>query len=141
MSMRTNPGRVVIIRSEEQIDVKMNHLKNLIREAAFYPAELELRKYVEARSLPQNRLFWEWMTEIAIAFSIGAIEYKSSEIHDLVCHKFLGYYERVVESETIRQLRTTTHPKKLDKGEFHLFLERIDACGGAWGQADLPRPF
>ena len=95
-------------------------------------------------TLDYKAVFWIWMRELASAFTkrsanlIGKIDkstgvayktnYSAEEMHDIVCHTFLGYTGTRKINKTVIQssLRTITYPTDLDRGDFYHFMWEID---------------
>lgn len=74
-------------------------------------------------------VFWIWMRALAKSFSErGEANYADQEIHDIVCHKFLGYtQERTIGRTVVKPaLRTITYPKKLNRSEFFNLLRELE---------------
>ena len=55
-------------------------------------------------------------------------EYTPEQIHDIVCHKFLGYTEQRTIGKTVVKpaLRTITYPEKLKRPEFFNLLRDLE---------------
>lgn len=74
-------------------------------------------------------VFWIWMRAMAKSFSErGKDDYTAEQIHDIVCHKFLGYTQarKIGRTEVMPALRTITYPEKLKRAEFFNFLREIE---------------
>lgn len=74
-------------------------------------------------------VFWIWMRAMAKSFSErGKEDYNADQLHDIVCHKFLGYTEKRTIGRTVVQpaLRTITYPTKLKRAEFFNLLREIE---------------
>ena len=92
-----------------------------------------------SRSLPQNDLYWEWMTHIADAINAQKkSDFSKEEVHDWMLHNFLGYEDaqQIGRVEIKPQLKTTT---KLTVGEMHFYMSQVDAWAADCG-IYLPRP-
>lgn len=92
-----------------------------------------------SRSLSQNALYWQWITEITsfINEKNGA-DFTIDEIHMRMKHDFLGYTaEKQVGSSTIPpQLKSTT---KLTKGEMFHYMLQLESHWAQFGLL-LTRP-
>jgi hypothetical protein len=85
------------------------------------PLRIEVREGRKEKTLSQLALFWLWCREIG-----QKIRYSADDTHDLLCHRFLGYYTLDIDGNHIRQLRTITRPQPLDVGDMHHFMNQID---------------
>lgn len=91
----------------------------------------------DKRSLPQNNLYWEWMTRLGQHFSKSGAKYSSEEMHDLMRHKFLGYVNKKIGNTELQpQLRSTTD---LTKKEFSEYMMKIEVWAAEHGCL-LPYP-
>lgn len=109
--------------------------------------------YVKKDLQPYKAVFWIWMRQLAEAFTKrdkahwavddgrrknitkdtpGAFwvdkHYTDAEMHDLICHKFLGYTpERTLGKTVIKSaLITITYPEQLKGNEFGELLMKIE---------------
>ena len=89
--------------------------------------EVIVQPPVETRTIAQNRLYWQWMEELAKYFTANGRPLTKDQAHDLMCHKFLGYHTRKIGETEITSLRSTTWPKRLDTGEMGYYMDQIDA--------------
>lgn len=97
----------------------------------------------DKRSLPQNNLYWEWMSRMSNFFgSRGAINDKGQRVskedmHDLMRHMFLGYVEKRVGNTKLEpQLKSTTDLSKSEMSEYMIKVE----VWAAECKCYLPRP-
>jgi hypothetical protein len=121
----------VLIRSVDELTERLEYLKvDLVRRNAF-PVRLDIKKYVNKRSLNQNALVHFWFAEIAEYLTSRGRETNEVQVKLLMKHKFLGYEDIELGSMTIeRQLRETSG---LDTGEMFQFMEQIDAWSSGIG--------
>jgi len=119
-----------IIRGVEEIDERLKFLAADLRRRNTWPMRLDVKKHTNPRTLDQNSLFWMWCDQLASYLTAKGRPMTKDDVHDLMCHLFLGYEERKLGGEIVRTLRGTS---KLDKGEFHHFLEQMDAKAVEWG--------
>ena len=80
-------------------------------------------------TLSYKAVFWIWMRALAAAFTErGQDAYTDAQMHDLMCHKFLGYTTQRTIGKTVIEpaLRTITYPEDLLPGEFYHFLQEIE---------------
>ena len=79
-------------------------------------------------TLDYKAVFWIWMAAIAKQLTDRGHPITADEVHDLVCHKFLGYTKpRTIGKTRIESaLRTITYPKQLDRAAFYHFLREIE---------------
>ena len=117
-------GAYWIIRGREELDERLEFLKKHLLEKDVWPLRLDIKKFQNRRSLDQNALFWVWCEAMAEFFTEGGQPMKKQHVHDLLCHKFLGYVDHLIQGEKITKLRGTSG---LDKGEFQHFMEQVDA--------------
>lgn len=78
---------------------------------------LDISEKKSKRSIPQNALYWAWLT--VIENTTGNCK---DDLHEFFKQKFLGYEVNEVLNETIEKLRTTT---KLNTKSFTDYLECI----------------
>lgn len=116
-----------LIRGVEEIDERLAFLKEYLIEKADWPIALEIKKYRNKRSLNQNALFWVWCVEARDYFNKKnpPKPLTKDDMHDLFCHLFLGYEDKVVGSTVINNVPRGT--SNLDTGEMFAFMERIEA--------------
>ena len=92
--------------------------------------QVDFKPLGEDSTETQMGTFWLWMKTLADYFNTKPSEAKKltkDDIHDLVCHKFLGWYEKKVAGEMRMYPVTLTKPKKKTKQEKSEFLSKIDA--------------
>jgi hypothetical protein len=76
------------------------------------------------RSISQSNLFWMWMTEMAEHFASKGVENSTKDqMHDLMCHKFLGTITVTVGKTQITRLKSL---RDLDKGDMLYFMRQMD---------------
>ena len=73
-------------------------------------------------------VFWIWCKQLSKAFSTDDKEYSVDDIHDIMCHKFLGYTDRRQVGNTWIEpaLITLTYPKRKTKERMCVLLSQID---------------
>lgn len=110
-----------IISSSQYLPSVMKELETLIDKHGF------IKMVVTAgsnKSVSQNNLFWMWMTEMANYFASKAVENSTKDqMHDLMCHKFLGNITVTVGKTEITRLKSL---RDLDKGDMLHFMRQID---------------
>ena len=74
--------------------------------------EIEAKELGDTYTEKQLDTFWEWMGRLAAHFSRKGSIFNKDDMHDLTCHMFLGYEDRLVGKTSIRALRTLTWPRK-----------------------------
>jgi hypothetical protein len=114
-----------LIRGPEELDMRLKFLRQALLDLGMWPCRLDIKKYNAKRSLNQNALMWMWFQEIADHLTRKGHEYTKDDVHDLMCHKFLGYEDRRIGELVIENQLRTTSP--LDTGEMHRFLELVEA--------------
>ena len=110
-----------IISSSQYLPSVMKELYTLIDKHGF------IKMVVTAgsnKSVSQNNLFWMWMTEMANYFASKGVENSTKDqMHDLMCHKFLGHITVTVGKTEITRLKSL---RDLDKGDMLHFMRQID---------------
>jgi hypothetical protein len=110
-----------IISSSQYLPSVMKELETLIDKHGF------IKMVVTAgsnKSVSQNNLFWMWMTEMANYFASRGVENSTKDqMHDLMCHKFLGNITVTVGKTEITRLKSL---RDLDKGDMLHFMRQID---------------
>ena len=95
----------------------IQEITKLLTESPNKTFRLTVKVWRESRSLSQNNLYWKWLGEIAKQQSIS----KDAEIwHEI----FKKYYcpEKVINEHI--SIKST---KKLDVGEMHFYLNRVES--------------
>jgi len=81
-------------------------------------------------TMDYKSVFWIWMRHLATSFTERdrSKDYLPDQMHDLLCHKFLGYTkERIIGKTVIKPaLRTITYPKDLNRGQFYDLMRNIE---------------
>jgi len=110
-----------IISSSQYLPSVMKELNTLIDKHGF------IKMVVTAgsnKSVSQNNLFWMWTTEMANYFASKGVENSTKDqMHDLMCHKFLGNITVTVGKTEITRLKSL---RDLDKGDMLHFMRQID---------------
>ena len=82
-------------------------------------------------TLDYKAVFWIWMDTMAKSFTQrdkdGQV-YSRQDMHDLICHKFLGYDEpRTIGKTSIKAaLKTLTYPKQMGPGDLYDLLQKVE---------------
>lgn len=122
-----------LFNSQQELDERGHYLFATLRKfIADHPGERVRVKwdvYSDPRSLNQNALYWMWVDRVAGHFTDkNQRNYSKDYFHVRFRHKWLGYSALTFDEDAsfiiADQLRSTT---SLDKGEFHRYLEQIDA--------------
>ena len=95
----------------------IQEITKLLTESPNKTFRLTVKVWRESRSLSQNNLYWKWLGEIAKQQNIS----KDAEIwHEI----FKKYYcpEKVINEHI--SIKST---KKLDVGEMHFYLNRVES--------------
>lgn len=113
-----------IVNSQFKLACFLKHLHEEYEQHKYL--RIELRAGAE-RSLSQNALWALWARE-QIAPFLGITE---EQTRMLMYHMFLGYHDETIKGPKgdlviDHQLRTTTRPHRLTKGEMHDFLTRVE---------------
>ena len=112
-----------LIRGEQELETRLGFLAGHLKEKGVWPIRLDIKKHTNPRSLSHNALFWMWMSQLETYFTGKGRQCTKDDMHDLMCHKFLGYEHRVIGQTEIHKLRGT---KRLDAGEFQRLMEQVD---------------
>ncbi len=86
--------------------------------------EVIVRKPKSVRSLDQNELYWEMITQMADYFG-----YEKSEMHSLMVYKFLTEFKEVFNNK-VPVIKSTT---ALTTSEFNDYLEKIKSWSFDYG--------
>lgn len=101
-----------------------------------FPACIEVTQ--KKKTLDYKAVFAIWMRHLAKSFTerdkSGTV-YTDKQMHDLMCHQFLGYTpQRFVGKTVIKPaLRTITYPQDLSRGEFFDFLRKVETWANGVG--------
>ena len=100
--------------------------------------EIEVRPAKDSRTLPQNDLYWMWCSTAAKHFSTEEAKYTKNDMHDIFCHKFLGYTDGKIigTTEFKPELRSTTG---LKVDEMHEYMNKVEVWCAEHGLL-LPTP-
>lgn len=97
------------------------------------------------RSINQNDLYWMWLGEICdqanVKLPYTYVEEETGEeitidvmnkeeLHEWMCHEFLGYVTKRIGRKDVTQLKGTS---KLLKGEMYFFMQQVDAWAHSKG--------
>lgn len=86
-----------------------------------FPLRLKITR--ARRTLPQNALYWQWLTVMGEHFTGKGYPLTKDDAHDLMRHKFLGHETKTIGKTEITKLRSTAD---LDKGEMTDYMTQID---------------
>ena len=110
-----------IISSRQYLPSVMAEIEEMVEKHGFVKLVVSAGSN---RSISQNNLFWMWMTEMAEHFASKGVENSTKDqMHDLMCHKFLGNITVTVGKTQITRLKSL---RDLDKGDMLHFLRQID---------------
>jgi len=86
-------------------------------------------------SLDYKAVFWIWMRHLAKSFTERGRDTRPQEMHDLMCHRFLGYTgkRKIGNTELQPAMKTITYPSNLTLPDFHHFLSQIEEWGAEVG--------
>jgi hypothetical protein len=86
-------------------------------------------------TLDYKAVFWIWMQAFAKSFTERGRKTTSKEMHDLMCHQFLGYTEERHIGKTVIKpaLRTITYPEELTRPAFYDFMRNIEMWASGVG--------
>lgn len=110
-----------VISSHQYLPSVMKEIADMVDKNGFVKVSVSAGSN---RSISQNNLFWMWMTEMANYFASKGVENSTKDqMHDLMCHKFLGNITVTVGKTEITRLKSL---RDLDKGDMLHFLRQID---------------
>ena len=89
------------------------------------PLEIIVRPHVRDRSGAQNRLYWQWVTQIA-----NSAGWHKDAVHEDLAKRFLPLIEQA-GPDGVRQIRTST--ASLNVREFTDYLRSIEVFAAEWG--------
>lgn len=132
----------VKVESKLKIDERLSTIKNILLAWDYdKPCKLEIKKYVDARSLSQNALMHMWFNQIYNRFTAMGIMVPITEFHGdeivivgeepitvedvklMMKHKFLGVKDVVRGKLVIKDQLVST--SSLDTGEMTFFLDQV----------------
>ena len=96
-------------------------------------------KKTNSRSLPQNKLYWEWLK--IIADYLG--EYDKDEVHEILKHKFLAKKQIEIVSKATGEIESTkinTSTTKLTTKEMSEYMDEINRWALNFLGIFLPTP-
>ena len=105
-------------------------IKEFMDKWDFGEGKLDVRITRISKTVGHKALFWIWMRQLAANFTKrGDEDYTAEQMHDLMCHKFLGYTKPGKIGKTVIKpaLITITYPEQLKGTDFGHFLSLIDA--------------
>ena len=128
-------------------------IKIQLQEDIFYPHDAESVEYVKTLTqnkiytvnlvessslLPYKAVFWIWMKAMAESFTSRSKKnevFTADDMHDLMCHRFLGYVEskKIGQTTIMPTLRTLTYPQNLNPDEWYALLRQIEEWMGERG--------
>ena len=110
-----------IISSRQYLPSVMAEIEEMVEKHGFVKLVVSAGSN---RSISQNNLFWMWMTEMAEHFASKGVENSTKDqMHDLMCHKFLGTITVTVGKTQITRLKSL---RDLDKGDMLYFMQQMD---------------
>ena len=143
------PARYFKFDSVDDLEKKADYFLSVLRsELVKYngrPIQVSWKLYTSPRSLPQNKLYWKWVRILAEYWSkqYGVPIDPEQDMHPILVEQFLGRRDVVVFADDGREIYAVrgipVETKYLDKGEFHRYLELIDAWATQKGFV-LPHP-
>jgi len=91
---------------------------------------VKIRMVSQGSTLDYKAVLHIWFRAMAEQFSARdkARDYTAQDMHDLMCHRFLGYTEarKLGSTEIAPALRTLTYPRQLDRGELYGLCRKIE---------------
>lgn len=119
----------VKVESKLKIDERLSTIKNILLAWDYdKPCKLEIKQYVDARSLSQNALMHMWFNQIYNRFSamgimVGDEPITAEDVKLMMKHKFLGVKDVVRGKLVIKDQLVST--SSLDTGEMTYFLDQV----------------
>jgi hypothetical protein len=127
-------GEGFIYRDEDEQDAYLLECVKALF-AKHGPIRIKFTKYRKTHSRSQEKLFWVWMEDMDQKFYRRTKSTKEQKIdmHDLICHKFLGYSEKLVGKTVIKGLRTLNWPEPLETGEMARLMKQTERWAAEHG--------
>ena len=119
----------VKVESKLKIDERLSTIKNILLAWDYdKPCKLEVKQYVDARSLSQNALMHMWFNQIYNRFSamgimVGDEPITAEDVKLMMKHKFLGVKDVVRGKLVIKDQLVST--SSLNSGEMTYFLDQV----------------
>ena len=119
----------VKVESKLKIDERLSTIKNILLAWDYdKPCKLEIKQYVDARSLSQNALMHMWFNQIYNRFSamgimVGDEPITAEDVKLMMKHKFLGVKDVVRGKLVIKDQLVST--SSLNTGEMTYFLDQV----------------
>jgi hypothetical protein len=97
----------------------------------FSESACEVKIQAVGATLSHKAVFAIWMRHLAKSFTERDKTdkaYTALEMHDLMCHKYLGIVpaRMIGKTEIPASLRTITYPEDLSRSEFYVFLRDVE---------------
>ena len=107
-------------------------------QSSTLPIVINVKKYVEKRSLPQNALFHKWCGFVAKEFAMAGGKFYTLEMWKDHFKELFGYWEEFeMLGKTVRRLKSTAD---YDVKEMSAFMEKIDHYCGSEFHIFVPSP-
>lgn len=137
--MTTTSGVGFTYREQEQERYLIETVRDLFSKHG--PIDISFKRHKSEQTRSQQNLYWEWMMLLHKHFKKDSkcTEKQKQDMHDLMCHKFLGYVGKLVGHTKIVSLRTLTWPAKMDTGEMSSYMKKVEAWSAQHG-CRLPVP-
>ena len=119
----------VRVESKLKIDERLSTIKNILLAWDYEkPCKLEIKAYVDSRSLSQNALMHMWFNQIydrfkAMGIMVGDEPITADDVKLMMKHKFLGVKDVVRGKLVIKDQLVKT--SDLDTGEMTYFLDQV----------------
>ena len=120
--MRSSDPKIFLVRTEEDLGKVYDYAE---QELLHGELEIEVKPYVPKRSTLQNRLYWEYMTQLG-----DHTGHTKDEMSLFFKWKFLGTDPSSVYGQSFNAVRSTTD---LTVKEFNEFLRNIEVFAAEQG--------
>lgn len=120
--MHKTDSRVFIVRTEEELGKVYDYAEQQLTHGDL---EIEVKPYVPKRSTLQNRLYWEYMTQLA-----DFTGHTKDEMHLFCRWKFIGADKKEVMGQSFNALPST---QDLNTKEFTDYIRSIEVFASEQG--------
>jgi hypothetical protein len=121
----------------ETVSADFTQASAFLADVNVWPCKITISDDAKTRSLPQNSLFWMWMSQLSkFLVAGGRADCTSDFCHDLMCNTFNGCEDYCVTNAKTGEKRYLTRvigTSGLKKGEFTHLLDLIYHLCLDWG--------
>ena len=97
---------------------------------------IEIKEFRQSRSLNQNRMYWQWITDLCWCFEDKWVFITPEELHEWLKAKLIpGNYKRNPLGVRVHEQKTTT---KLNTKEFSKYIKDVEKY--LWREFEIMYP-